>query len=469
MLGRAATALTHSSRALRIKNRHACSAGSSDFDVVVAGGGVVGASVAYHLKAAAPALRVCVVERDPQYSHASAPRSAGGIRQQFSLRANIELSLYGLDFIRTASANLRLPGEDAPDMQFKEQGYLFLASEAGESTLRSNHATQRAAGASTTLLDPSALAARFPWLNLDGVSLGCFGEQGEGWFDPYALQMALRGKAREMGVTFVHGSVRGLECEPDVSADAADGCDRLRVTAVNVHDASSGFDVTIGAGHVVNAAGAFAAEIVNMCGGGSSSSGGGHASGIPLPVVAPLPVAARKRCIFAVNTPGGASSAAVPPSGSTPLVVDPSGVYFRPEGPAGRFLCGVSPPASHADPDCHDVAQLEEVDHSLFEEVIWPALYTRCAAFEALKVQASWSGFYEYNTVDQNAIIGRHPHVPNLVLCNGFSGHGLQQAPGAGRAVAELLVAGSYQTVDVGCFGFERFLRNEPVFEQNIV
>ena len=427
----------------------------------------MGASVAYHLKAAAPTLRVAVVERDPHYSHASAPRSAGGIRQQFSLPANIELSLYGLDFIREASTNLRVSGLQPPDMQFKEQGYLFLASEAGESTLRSNHATQRAAGASTTLLDPSTLAARFPWLNLDGISLGCFGEQGEGWFDPFALQMALRGKAREMGVTFMHAIVHGFECEP-TSADAASGCERLRVIAVHVHDASNGADVRIRAGQVVNAAGAFAADIVSMLCTGSSSSNTGRSNSTPPPVVAALPVAARKRCIFAVNSASGRSGAMVPPS-STPLVVDPSGVYFRPEGPTGRFLCGVSPPASHADPDCHDVAQLEEVDHSLFEEVIWPALYTRCKAFEALKVQASWSGFYEYNTVDQNAIIGRHPHVPNLILCNGFSGHGLQQAPGAGRAVAELLVAGSYKTVDVGCFGFERFLRNEPVFEQNIV
>ena len=69
----------------------------------------------------------------------------------------------------------------------------------------------------------------------------------------------------------------------------------------------------------------------------------------------------------------------------------------------------------------------------------------------------------------QNCIIGKHPHVSNLVLCNGFSGHGLQQAPGAGRAVAELITTGSYRTVDVSCFSFERVLNEEPLYEKNIV
>ena len=219
--------------------------------------------------------------------------------------------------------------------------------------------------------------------------------------------------------------------------------------------------MTIGAGHLINCAGAFANDIVGMCRSGDED-GGEKEDGI----VAQIPVRARRRSIFSVHV----DAPDAPPSTTTPLTVDPSGVYFRPEGPAGRYLCGVSPPAEHPDPDCVTVDELETVDHSLFDEVIWPSLYHRCEAFGSLKVQSAWSGFYEYNTVDQNALIGRHPHVPNLILCNGFSGHGLQQSPGAGRAVAELIASGGYQTVDVSCFGFERLLlRDEPLFEQNIV
>lgn len=156
--------------------RRFASATPSDYDVVIAGGGIIGASVAYHLIVAKPSLKICVIERDPSYTAASAVLSAGGIRQQFSLSANIQLSLYGIDFVRSASAQLAVPGESAPDLQFKEQGYLFLASEAGEPTLRRNVATQRACGVDwTTLLSPAEMAVRFPWLNTDGLALGCFG------------------------------------------------------------------------------------------------------------------------------------------------------------------------------------------------------------------------------------------------------------------------------------------------------
>jgi glycine/D-amino acid oxidase-like deaminating enzyme len=157
-------------------SRRFASASSSDYDVVIAGGGIIGASVAYHLLLAEPTLKVCVIERDPTYTAASAVLSAGGVRQQFSLAANIRLSLYGVDFIRAASSMLAVPGQTPPDLQFREQGYLFLASEAGEPTLRRNVATQRSCGVDwTTLLSPSDLRARFPWINTDGLALGCFG------------------------------------------------------------------------------------------------------------------------------------------------------------------------------------------------------------------------------------------------------------------------------------------------------
>jgi len=142
---------------------------------------------------------------------------------------------------------------------------------------------------------------------------------------------------------------------------------------------------------------------------------------------------------------------------------------MRPEGPPARYLCGVSPPSGWGDPDSASTDDLDLVDHALFDEVIWPALYHRCEAFGSLKVQSSWAGFYEYNTFDQNAIIGPHPHVSNLILCNGFSGHGLQHAPGAGLAVAELLSEGRFRTINVACFGFERVMRGERVLEHGIV
>jgi len=258
-----------------------------------------------------------------------------------------------------------------------------------------------------------------------------------------------------MGVDFVHGNVTGL----GVSHDQMSRQPTISTVHVDQFEHGKADPAVFGAGAVVNAAGAFASNIVRMGGEG----------------VYDLPVRARKRCVFNVkigpteNASNLSMNALLPSQVSTPLVVDPSGVWFRPEGASGRFICGVSPPAERGDPDCDSLQVLDEVDHDLFDEIIWPALYTRCEAFGALRVVSSWAGFYEYNTLDANAIIGRHPQLQNLILCNGFSGHGLQQAPGAGRAVAELLTTGRYTSIDVSCFGFERVLKSEPIYEQNIV
>jgi glycine/D-amino acid oxidase-like deaminating enzyme len=167
-----------------------------------------------------------------------------------------------------------------------------------------------------------------------------------------------------------------------------------------------------------------------------------------------LPVEARCRSVFVLDCRQDLPAC--------PLVIDTSGVWFRPEG--RQFIAGLSPPEER------DAETFElEVDHAQFEEEIWPALAHRVPAFESLKVTSSWAGHYEYNTFDQNGIVGPHPDVPNLFLANGFSGHGLQQSPAVGRAISEWIAYGGWRTLDLTPLSVERILANRPLIERNVI
>jgi glycine/D-amino acid oxidase-like deaminating enzyme len=169
-----------------------------------------------------------------------------------------------------------------------------------------------------------------------------------------------------------------------------------------------------------------------------------------------LPVRPRKRCIFYVRCPE-----ALP---GFPLLIDPTGVYARPEGVG--FICGVSPPEDR-DPDVGP--DDFEVDHTLFEETVWPTLAARVPAFERLRLERAWAGHYDMNLFDHNAFAGPAPGVEGLLLACGFSGHGLQQAPAVGRGLAELAAHGRTLTLDLSPLSPARFGENRKLIERNVV
>ncbi|KIG03700.1 NAD(P)/FAD-dependent oxidoreductase [Caballeronia concitans] len=386
--------------------------------VVIVGGGVIGSAVAYFLRASDPNVQVTVIERDPTYARSSSALSAASIRQQFSTPLSVRMSLYGIDFLRTIGERLEVNGE-RPSIDLHEGGYLFLATSRGEATLRENHSMQRDLGADITLLDAAGLRTRFPWLNTDDLAAGAFGESGEGWFDGYGLVQALRRKAASLGARYVAAEVVGMEHEG------------RRVTRVRASNGEAyACDV------VVSAAGAWSRSIASMLG-------------------IDIPVHARRRSIFNVSSPAKLDGC--------PLLIDPTGVYFRPEG--RTYICGTSPAADN-DPD--DLP-LDEVDHALFDDVIWPTLAHRVPQFEALRVEHAWSGYYEYNVLDQNAIIGAHPDIDNCIFGSGFSGHGLQHGPATGRGIGELVLHGRYTTLDLSPLGWARVIEERPIVEKNVV
>ena len=145
------------------------------------------------------------------------------------------------------------------------------------------------------------------------------------------------------------------------------------------------------------------------------------------------------------------------------LVIDPEGIFFRPEG-AG-FICGRSPGEGEPDPDEPPL----EVEEAMFLERVWPVLARRVPAFAEIRRSGEWAGYYEYNTFDQNGVVGAHPACTNLIHAAGFSGHGIQHSPATGRGVAELIAHGGFVSLDLSALGFERIIANRPLVEKNIV
>ncbi len=387
-------------------------------DVVIAGGAAIGSATAYFLTADTGFRgSVRVVEPDASYQFSATALSAASIRHQFSTAENIRMSLFGTEFLRSFKQRMAVDG-DCPDPAFHEGGYLFLATAAGLDTLRQNQAIQNSLGAHIALLSPEQLAARYPWLEVGDLAGGALGLSGEGWLDAYSMMQGMRRKAIAQGATYVSGKVTGLTRRAG------------HITHVHLDDGRS-----IACGAVVNAAGTGARALA-------------AAAGID------LPVRARKRSVFHVHCPQ--------PLPDCPMVIDPSGAYFRPEG--SGFIMGIAPPADQ-DPDATDF----DVQHALFDEVLWPTLAARVPAFEALRCGRSWAGHYDMNLVDQNLILGLHPDIDNLYFANGLSGHGMQQSPAIGRALSELITTGRFQTLDLTRLGWGRILQHQPIVEHNVV
>jgi glycine/D-amino acid oxidase-like deaminating enzyme len=395
-------------------------AAKTSYDVVIVGGAVVGSATAFFLATNPDFMgSILVIERDWSYARSATALSSSSIRHQFSNAINVKVSQFGTEFIREFNRHVAVD-DDTPEIGFHENGYLFLAGDdRGQEVLERNHATQKSCGAEVTLLDADALGRRFRWLNLEGLTLGSYGERGEGWFDSSALMQGFRKKARSLGVEYIEDEVVSVERDGD------------RVVSVTTRSGQ-----TIGCGQLVNTAGTRGTLVARMAG-------------------LDIPVEPRRRSLFVVDC-------RTPLEGKVGLTIDPTGVFFRPEGKF--YLMGTYPKHDpEVDPDDFDVM------HDEFEAEIWPILAQRVPAFEAIKVVNSWAGHYDYCTLDHNVILGPHTDVKNFLFANGFSGHGLQQSPAMGRGLSELITYGAFRTLDLSPFGYERVVANRPFLEDAII
>jgi glycine/D-amino acid oxidase-like deaminating enzyme len=394
----------------------------NNYDIVIIGGAIMGSATAWFLsKNIDFDGSILIVEKDPTYQFSSTARTNSCIRQQFSRELNIRISQYTAQFIKNFQENL----EDyrVPKLSIQNYGYMYMAdTEDKAKSLRNVQKTQLKAGADTILMSPDEIKSKYPFYNVKDIFLGSINTVDEGYWDGGTVFDWLRRSAIDKGVEYISNEVVGIN-----KNSTGNGVEAVRLKSGEV----------INCGVVVNAAGPRASKISEM-------------------IDLKIPVEARKRYTWVF-------SAECPLDIDLPLTIDPSGIHVRQDGP-DTYLAGskgfIDGPVNFDD---------FSFEKDLWEEYVWPKIANRIPAFEAIKVKSEWVGHYAYNTLDQNAIIGPHPIISNFMFINGFSGHGLQQAPAMGRGMSELLIYGKYQNLDLSPFGFDRILNGIPFLEEAII
>lgn len=387
----------------------------TNYDVLIVGGGIMGASTAYHLVKGDEKIRVAVIEKDPSYEKSSTTLSMANVRLQFSLEENVRISQYALEVLGRFEEEMAVD-DDKPAIAFHQEGNLFLVDQDGRGPAEKALSMQQGLGCKVDWWSPQEIIRHYPLYDTGKYLGGTFGPL-DGHLDAYAVLFGYRSKAKSMGARFIKDEVV-----------------EILTTGKRATGVRTASGETFSAEIVVNCAGAWAGQLANTV-------------GVRLPVI---PV---KRQVYALKT-------AVQPEGPLPLTILPSGLYFRTEI-GGLILLGKS---MEDDPVGFNFTW----DDRRFIEEIWPELAEFVPAFDTLKVMRGWAGLYAVNTLDCNAILGEWPELRGLFLANGFSGHGLQQGPAVGRYLSELILKKSV-TLDLSAFDPIRILENKPLSEGGIV
>jgi sarcosine oxidase subunit beta len=381
-------------------------------DVVIIGSGVVGSSVAYHL-AQAGCTNVLVVEREPHQGKGSTGKSMGGVRAQFTTPVNIQMSLYSINFFAKFDEIVGHPAD------YRAHGYLFCATnEKHLEYLKTNRERQIALGLKNVeLITPADILNMVPQLRIDDIVGGTFCPT-DGFVDPHSVMMGFMLNAREIGVRL--------------------WLDTL-VTGINVENNQiSGVETTRGlvtTRTVVNAAGAWAAEVARM-------------AGVELPVE-PL----RRQLV-----PTEAFDLL---PARFPMVIDMStGFHFRREG-KGILMAWNDPKETPGFKTDFEPSFVETI-------LTHAAARVPCLAEAQVNPRRAWAGLYEM-TPDHHAIIGPAPDVRGLYFANGFSGHGVMHAPASGRITADLILHGRSDIIDASQLSLERFKQGHLLEETAVL
>jgi glycine/D-amino acid oxidase-like deaminating enzyme len=383
----------------------------TNYDVIMAGGGVMGCAAAYYLRKTDPGVRVAVVEKDPDYRFNSTVLSDGNTRLQFNLPENIRISQYGLEVLKTFAGDMAV-GDRRPDPAFRQEGNLFICDADGKRNALAGLAVQQEMGCPVTWLEPDEIAGRFPLYDSERFAGGTFGEL-DGTMDPQAVLTGYRDKSVELGAVFIPAEI-----------------DRVLHVNGRVEGVALADGTRLSARFVVNSAGAWGADLART-------------AGIEIPVDPVM------RQVYVLETE-------FTPQTVYPLTVFPSGLYLIHEH-SSRFMCGKS---LDDDPVGYDFT----FHRDRFLDRLWPELVEVAPAFDRLKLVSGWAGLYDVNRFDGNVLLGEWPGLEGFLLVNGFSGHGFQQCHALGRHLSEL-IRGVPTSLDLSVFAPDRVMEGRPVFE----
>ena len=372
-------------------------------DVVIIGGGIIGLSIAYHL-ALKKAGRIVLFEKG-QLGEGSTSRCVGGIRTQFSTEINIRFSLESLKTFE------QFEEEFGINPEFKRIGYLFLATTESEmEVFKENVSLQKEFNIPVELLNSDEIMARWPYLRMDDILGGTFCPR-DGYAGPSEVLSGFATGARKAGVKISEG----IEVEEILLRKG-------KITGIKTKEQEVSTPV------VVNAGGPYAALI-------------GERVGIKIPVK-PL-----RRQIF-ITAPFHLSDRPIP------LTIDfYRGWYFRQEVD-GLLLSGPLDPEPSFNLN---------IDYEAMAETSENAIY-RVPDLEKARIARGWAGLYEISP-DHHAILGKVPELEGFILANGFSGHGFQHSPAVGKVIAELIVEGRANTIDISSLSIERFEKGDLILE----
>jgi FAD-dependent oxidoreductase domain-containing protein 1 len=385
-------------------------------DVVLIGGGIIGASIAYHLRQDGFAGRILVIERDTTYTRAATPMSLGGVRQLYGAPCNIRLARYSLEFYERFD-EVMSGGWGRAQAHFHQRGYLLLLDDQNRDAWFRRYEVQRQLGVEVEVLPPGQVHELFPHLYMGDVSYALF-SQRDGYVNPRGALQGFVERSRELNCTWLQDEVIGFA--------PASG------QTFNVQTRMSG-DISTPA--VVIVSGAWAQHVAGL-------------AGISLPV---QPVR-RQACYVTL---------ANPPGYKLPMVIDRSNVHFRHDTETDNhllvsYIIRDEPPGFNFD-----------WDSAQFEAHILPTLRRRLPACGDIQLQRGWAGHYAV-TPDENFILGQHPELPGLFMATGCSGHGVMLAPAIGKVLSEAIRLRRYETLDATPYRLGRFATGELISDPQI-